>query len=216
MSRPAESTVVAADGRVIGERALATRRRLLDATETLLERDGVRDLKVVDITREVGSAPATFYQYFADIDAAILALADEAAEEAKQLIEMLDPVWATPGDIDRARAFLESYESHWRARHAALRIANLRADEGDERFRKSRVKAYLVLLDRMIDIVTAGQRAGRIDKQLDAYSVAVSTQAMLERLMSYETSPRVKLARQRLDIDTVARVLFQALTGHPA
>src|SRR5918992_1094428 len=125
----ADDTVVAADGRVIGERALATRRRLLDATEALLERDGVRDLKVVDITREVGSAPATFYQYFADIDAAILALANEAAEEAKQLVETLTPVWSDAGDIERARAFLAAYMSHWRARHAALRIANLRADE---------------------------------------------------------------------------------------
>jgi AcrR family transcriptional regulator len=212
----ADNTVVAADGRVIGERAQATRRRLLEATEALLERDGVRDLKVVDITREVGSAPATFYQYFADIDAAILALADEAAQEAKELLDTLTPVWSDTADIDRARAFLGAYESHWRARHAALRISNLRADEGDERFRKARVKAYLVLLDRMIDIVAAAQKAGRIDKQLDAYTIAVSTQAMLERLMSYETSPRIQHARQRLDMDTVARQLFQTLTGHPA
>ncbi|HYU65958.1 MAG TPA: TetR family transcriptional regulator [Jatrophihabitantaceae bacterium] len=208
--------VVAADGRIIGERALATRRRLLDATESLLERDGVRDLKVVDISREVGSAPATFYQYFADIDSAILALADEAAEDSKELIDMLDPVWSDAADIGRARAFLDAYVAHWRARHAALRIANLRADEGDERFRKSRVKAYLVLLDRMIAIVTAAQKAGRIDKSLDSYTIAVSTQAMLDRLMSYETSPRSRQARQRLDFDSVARMLFQALTGHPA
>lgn len=212
----ADNSVVAADGRVIGERALATRRRLLEATETLLERDGVRDLKVVDITREVGAAPATFYQYFADIDAAILALADEAAEEAKQLVDTLSPVWSVPADIERARAFLDSYLSHWRARHAALRISNLRAEEGDERFRKARVKAYLVLLDRMIDIVAAAQAAGRIDEELDGYTIAVSTQAMLERLMSYETSPRIQRARRRLVIDTVARQVFQALTGHPA
>lgn len=208
--------VVAADGRIIGERALATRRRLLEATEWLLERDGVRDLTVVDISREIGSAPATFYQYFADIDAAILALADEAAEDAKGMIELLDPAWSKPEDISKARAFLGAYVAHWRARHAALRIANLRADEGDERFRKSRVKAYLVLLDHMIDVVATAQKAGRIDKSLDAYTIGVSTQAMLERLMSYETSPRVKHARQRLDIDSVARMLFQALTGYPA
>jgi len=208
--------VVAADGRIIGERALATRRRLLEATESLLERDGVRDLKVVDISREIGAAPATFYQYFADIDAAILALADEAAKDAKELIELIDPAWSKPEDISKARAFLDAYVAHWRARHAALRIANLRADEGDERFRKSRVKAYLVLLDRMIDVVATAQQAGRIDKSLDAYTIGVSTQAMLERLMSYETSPRVKHARQRLDIDSVARMLFQALTGYPA
>ena len=208
--------VVAADGRVIGERALATRRRLLEATEALLERDGVRDLKVVDITREIGAAPATFYQYFADIDSAILALADEAAEDTKDLITTLDPVWSTPADVARAVAFVDTYHAHWRERHAALRIANLRGDEGDERFRKVRVRAYLVLLDRMIDVVTAAQRAGRIDSRLHPYTIAVSTQAMLERLMSYETSPRSKKGRERVDLGTVAGLVFQALTGFPA
>ncbi len=129
---------------------------------------------------------------------------------------MLDPVWADAADIDRARAFFDAFVAHWRARYAALRIANLRADEGSERFRKSRVKAYLVLLDRMINIVTAAQKAGRIDTTLDAYTIAVSTHAMLERLMSYETSPRRRQARQRLDFDSIARMLFQALTGHAA
>ena len=40
------------------------------------------ELKIVDVTREVGSSPATFYQYFVDVDAAILALADEATEQS--------------------------------------------------------------------------------------------------------------------------------------
>ncbi|MFM8946757.1 MAG: hypothetical protein ACKOJC_08645 [Actinomycetota bacterium] len=46
--------VLAADGRVIGSRAQATRRRLLDATAKLLREQGILDLRVVDITREVG------------------------------------------------------------------------------------------------------------------------------------------------------------------
>src|SRR6266508_4546963 len=51
---------VALDGRPLGKRGAATRRRLLDATARLLESHGVRDLRVVDIAREVGTPPATW------------------------------------------------------------------------------------------------------------------------------------------------------------
>lgn len=215
MSAP-DRPIVAADGRAMGPRARATRQRLLDATEDLIERMGVRDVTVVDITRQIGAAPATFYQYFSDIDSSILALAEDAVDDVKSLLVHLDPVWSQPRDVERARRFVTAYLDHWKARHAALRVANLRAEEGDERFRRVRVRAYLVIVDQMIAIVETGQRAGRIAADLDAYSAAVSCEAMLERLMSYETSPRRRHARQALDFDTVARMLFHTLSGFPA
>jgi AcrR family transcriptional regulator len=55
------SPSVAADGRALGRRGLRTRHRSLEPTGGLLETDGVRDLRVVDIAREVGTSPATFY-----------------------------------------------------------------------------------------------------------------------------------------------------------
>ena len=44
------ATVVALDGRAVGRRGAATRRRILDATASVLERGGLRDL------REIGRA----------------------------------------------------------------------------------------------------------------------------------------------------------------
>ena len=68
--------IVALDGRPFGKRGVETRQRLLDATRELLETHGIRDLRVVDIARTVGTSPATFYQYFRDVEEAVLALAD--------------------------------------------------------------------------------------------------------------------------------------------
>ena len=70
----------AADGRVPGRRGLATRQRMMDATGVLLETVAYRDLKVVDIAREAGTSPATFYQYFPDVEAAVLAMAADLGE----------------------------------------------------------------------------------------------------------------------------------------
>lgn len=92
----------AADGRVIGARAQATRRKLLDATAKLLTEQGILDLRVVDISREIGTSPATFYHYFNDVDEAILELASEATEDEKPLVDHLKPGWTEADEIGRA------------------------------------------------------------------------------------------------------------------
>jgi AraC-like DNA-binding protein len=58
----------AADGRVPGRRGLATRQRLLDHVAEMLAAGSYRDLRVVDVARSAGTSPATFYQYFADVE----------------------------------------------------------------------------------------------------------------------------------------------------
>ena len=60
-------------------------------------RHGVRDLRVVDIARAVGTSPATFYQYFRDVEEAVLALAEEVGEQTAPLGELLERPWTGAG-----------------------------------------------------------------------------------------------------------------------
>ena len=207
------SKVKAADGRVIGNRAKATRNRLLEATVSLLERDGVLDLKVVDVTREIGAAPATFYQYFADIDAAILALADEAVQDEQPLVQHLTPGWSVPADFARAQAFVEAYTRYWDEHSAVLRIRNLKAEEGDPAYRKTRTAAHLVLMTEMASMVEMGQKAGRVDATLDPVATAAAMLAMLERLMAYRSELQRRGPTAESLRDTLTTVLFQTLSG---
>src|SRR4051794_41546403 len=75
----------AADGRVPGRRGRATRQRLLECTAEMLRSTSYRDVKVIDIAREAGTSPATFYQYFPDVEAAILVLAEQMAQDGHRL-----------------------------------------------------------------------------------------------------------------------------------
>ena len=93
MTESVTEPALASDGRVIGARAHRTRRRLLDATAKLLEERGALGLRVVDITREVGTSPATFYQYFRDVEDAVLVLADAVGEDLAPIGELLDRPW---------------------------------------------------------------------------------------------------------------------------
>src|SRR3982751_906797 len=79
----------AADGRVPGRRGRATRQRLLECTGEMLTSTSYRDVKVIDIAREAGTSPATFYQYFADVEAAILVLAEEMAQQGAHLTTII-------------------------------------------------------------------------------------------------------------------------------
>jgi AcrR family transcriptional regulator len=66
-----------------GER---TRRKLIAAAMTLLERHGYHDLKTTEIAREAGVAAGVFYIYFKDREALVLALLDELFERNAGLI----------------------------------------------------------------------------------------------------------------------------------
>src|SRR5437763_10223497 len=87
----------AVDGRVPGRRGRATRDRLLKCTAELLEKTSYRDITVIDIASCAGTSPATFYQYFKDVNAAIVDLAGEMTEEGERLTDLIERSTWDPG-----------------------------------------------------------------------------------------------------------------------
>src|SRR5690606_33830306 len=89
-------------GRPLGPRAVATRRRLLEATEALLDERRVREVSVAEIARRAGTSPATFYQYFRDVEEATLELARVAANRVHEAIQPLASDWPGARGLDAA------------------------------------------------------------------------------------------------------------------
>src|SRR5258708_4193522 len=85
-------TVRTVDGRVAGRRGQATRTRLLECLAELLASTSYRDVTVIDVARQAGTSPATFYQYFPDIQTAVAELAHEARTAS----------WASGGSTTRS------------------------------------------------------------------------------------------------------------------
>src|SRR3954469_5859284 len=130
----------AVDGRVPGRRGLATRRKLIDCTIKLLATTPYRDLKITDITRAAGTSPATLYQYFVDLEDVLLAVADQAIEEALQLVDLIeDRQWKGAGAVHSAEALVDGFLAFWRSHRPTLRVVDLLSTEGDKRFRHQRV-----------------------------------------------------------------------------
>jgi AcrR family transcriptional regulator len=203
----------AIDGRALGSRGARTRRRLLDATARLLETHGIRDLRVVDIARQVETSPATFYQYFRDVEDAVLALAREVGESTTPLLGVLAGSWDADGALDSARALVEGFVDFWDVNRAVLRTRNLAAQEGDQRFRDVRNHALEPFTDALADHVRAAQRAGRVAPELSPAAAAAALVALLERMAAFHRDLEpLGIDRANL-VETTARIICQTVAG---
>jgi len=205
--------MLAIDGRPLGRRAQQTRRRLLDATCELLESHGIRDLRVVEVARKVGTSPATFYQYFRDVDEAVLVLSDELTDELHPLAQLLDKPWNGKSGLDAARTIVDGYFRFWDRHRAIMRVRNLAADEGDQRFRDVRNRALGLLTDRIASAVAENQRAGRIVDEISPYSAAAAMVSMMERMATYHFDLEPRGVTRADLVETTARILHQTVTG---
>ncbi len=204
---------MALDGRPLGKRGTATRRRLLDATARLLESDGVRDLRVVDIAREVGTSPATFYQYFRDVEEAVLALTAEVGEELAPVDQLLRRSWTGAPGLDTARDMVDAFIRYWDEHRAVLRTRNLAAQEGDLRFRHVRNNSLRPITDHIASTVTDSQEAGLVSTEISPMAAAAALVALLERMAAFHRDLEA-LGITRADVvETTARILHQTVTG---
>ncbi len=201
-------TASALDGRSLGKRGAATRRRLLDATGALLESNGLRDLRVVDIAREVGTSPATFYQYFRDVEEAVLALAESVGEQTAPLVDVLDTQWTGEFGLDRARSLVDGFLRFWDEHRAILRTRNLAAQEGDQRFRDVRNTSLQPITEGISRKVAENNVPG-----LAPYAAAAALVAMMERMAAFHGDLEAYGATRADVVETTARIVFQTVTG---
>lgn len=213
---PAETELLAIDGRRLGLRAQQTRQRLLDATAELLATAGILDLKVVDVARRVGTSPATFYQYFQNVEEAVLALSDEVGDELHNVTESLDEPWTGTHSLDMARRLVDGFISYWDIYRPVLRARNLAAQEGDQRFRQVRVRALSTVTDRLADKVAEGQAAGKIPLEITPYAAAGAMVAMLERMADFHLELETRGVSRAAMVETLARIVHQTVTGRRA
>ena len=200
-------------GRPLGPRAVATRRRLLEATEALLDERRVREVSVAEIARRAGTSPATFYQYFRDVEEATLELARVAANRVHEAIQPLASDWPGARGLDAARALVEAFLRRWDEHRAVLLFANVAAEQGDRRFRKVRTQAMYPLIDALAARIAAS-RAPR--DRLHPVAAAAALSAILERLAAYhEELEALGVSRTDL-VETVARMLYATITGREA
>jgi AcrR family transcriptional regulator len=215
MALPDDPDLIATtDGRVPGRRGRATRQRLLECTTELLVATPWRSIKVIDIAREAGTSPATFYQYFENVEAAITVLAEELVEGAGELAGLVDGDWSEGASWTTAVAVVQGFMDYWETNRAVFRVVELTTVEGDLRFQGLRVRALnavTVTLARVIATTSDGSPAGS-----DPMAAAGTLIAMLAQVAGHRYGFEFWGIRTASLVDSQARMLHWAVTGRPA
>ncbi|MBD0424837.1 TetR family transcriptional regulator [Streptomyces sp. NPDC052309] len=202
------------DGRVAGRRGQATRQKLLDCLSEMLSSSPYRDVKVIDVARKAGTSPATFYQYFPDVEGAVLEIADEVASETAELTELTQGrSWVGKAGWQTAQELVEGFLEFWRRNDAILRVVDLGAAEGDKRFAKLRTKILSPVNSSLSNSVAELQSKGRVDKDVSPAAVAGALVAMLAAVASHQkgfTQSGVKQAELKPNL---ALLVYLGVTG---
>ena len=204
----------AADGRVPGRRGRATRQKLLEQTAAMLGSTSFRDLKVVDIARGAGTSPATFYQYFPDVEAAILVLAEEMAAHGKVLADLvLEHGGKGRVGYDTAAGLGDGFMDFWEDNRSLLRVVEMATEEGDQRFRRLRVRLLNPLTEALNAVVDGLRKEGRHPDDLDP----MATAGVLVSMLAHVAAHRVGFEFWGIRGDdlrrSMSRIVYTTVTG---
>jgi AcrR family transcriptional regulator len=205
--------VRATDGRVPGRRGIATRQKLLDCLAVLLAKHSYRDIKVIDIAREAGTSPATFYQYFPGVEQAVLVLAEKLDTDAAFLSELVGRDWRGDRGFDTARAVVEGFLEYYESHRAVFRVVDLATEEGDLRFQRLRTRALSGITQALAETILAFQHEGRAGPEGDATATAFVLTAMLAHCAAHRYGFEFHGVRTAEQVETLSRILFWSVTG---
>lgn len=210
----ASTDLRAADGRTPGRRGRETRERLLATLGELLESTGYRELKVVDVARAAGTSPATFYQYFADVEQAVLVLGEGIMADASALAGHVGDDWVDDRRV--AARVVDEFMEFWEAHRSVLRVIDLATEEGDLRFQALRTRALNAITEALAEVIRAHQRAGTVPEVLDPMATAGVLVAMLAHVSSHRygfESWGIRTAELK---KSLARILQLTVSGQAA
>jgi AcrR family transcriptional regulator len=216
--------VATTDGRVPGERGRQTRQRLLDATTELLTTTSFRSVKVTDIARRARTSPATFYQYFGNVEQVINVLAEGMVDQAAQLAELVGGDWSEERSWGTALAVTEGFLAYWEDNRAVFRVVDLATEEGDAQLRGVRVRALNAVTVALAQVIGAASPSARVGASGatcspaggDPMAVAGTLVAMFASVSAHRYGFEFWGIRTRNLIESQARLLHWAVTGRAA
>ena len=165
------------DGQPLGARGIRTRQRILEAIGAAIQQRGLRGVRLADIADEVGFKPPAFYQYFTDMDEAILALCEEAGDVLPQF-RVDTEGWGL--DPNGTRPFVEQFFRYWDEHRPLLTARHVAIMSGDTRFQEAADQAFRPVAEALQAQIEAAQEDGRIDPSLEPVALGAVLNLMID------------------------------------
>jgi AcrR family transcriptional regulator len=203
-------------GQEIGDKGAKTRAKILKATESLIEKRTITELKVSEIGSLAGVSSSTFYLYFLTVSEAALAVANETNQSSPELMEILNREWTHDNIYECAREFVKVYFAFWAEHASILRIRNFSADEGDRRFFDARRQSVEPIHFALQEKFSHFQSIDETAPKLHPPSTASVILATLERAAAIVLLPSVHKATRSRQIEVVIFILVSTMAGNTA
>jgi AcrR family transcriptional regulator len=171
-------TPTSSDGQPLGERGIRTRQRILEAIGAAIQQRGLRGIRLADIAEEVGFKPPAFYQYFTDLDEAILALCEEAGDLLPRFHVESDE-WGG-NHPNGTRPFVEQFFRYWDEHRPLLTARHVAILSGDTRFQRVADEAFRPVAEALQAEIAAAQADGRIDPSLHPVALGAILNLMID------------------------------------
>lgn len=187
-------------------RGARTRAALIAGARSVFERDGFSDARIADISSEAGCATGTFYTWFASKEEVLAVVLYEAQHDVMR--PTLDPGSADPfaALAEGHRRYFENYERNARLMLVLEEVAAL-----DPTFREIRRRRGETLARRTAEVITALQKRGVADPDLDPYPTARALDGMVSHLAYYSFVLGEPMSTEEL-VTTTDRIWRNALT----
>jgi len=202
------------DGRAPGRRGLATRQRLLDSLAELLTTTPYRDVTVTDVARGAKTSPATYYQYFADIESAVIALALVVENDRRLSAPLVsNDKWRGLAGWTKASAVVDAFLEFWVIHQPVLRVVDLLTEEGDQRLRAVRVRMLNAVTRALAEVITSVRAESGRDGGADPTALAGVLVSMLAHVAAHQRGFqdwKISLPDVR---DALTDVLYWGITG---
>lgn len=180
----------------------------------MLRSTSYRDLKVVDIAKEAGTSPATFYQYFPDVEAAIVVLAEEMAQQGRRFSDLVRTnAWKGRAGYDGALALADEFIRFWEEHQSVLRVVDLATEEGDGRFANVRTRLLNDLNNALAEALQERKAAGRHPDAVEPMATAGVLVSMLAHVAAHRYGFEFWGVRTGDLRTAMARIIYWSVSG---
>ncbi|PKP95059.1 MAG: TetR/AcrR family transcriptional regulator [Alphaproteobacteria bacterium HGW-Alphaproteobacteria-16] len=199
----------------LGRKGRDTRQRLMAAATRLLQETSPMDLTAMAIAAEAGTASATFYVYFRDVQDILYALSEAATEDMLSAFAALDIFRSNATVAEDSDVFLAMLADQWERHSAVLHYRMMEADRGDPRFTRLRGRWAEAVLSRFWELLKRAPHLAPPLDELDAYAESIVLFASIERLAAaIQREPKLSISPQRMRA-AQARVLTRMIASAP-
>lgn len=190
----------------------------------MLSTSPYRDVTVIDVARLAGTSPATFYQYFSDIETAVIELTTEMTREGANLKALVEGhSWTGKSGYAAAEHLVDGFLEFWNAHEPVLRVVDLAAIEGDKRFGKIRTKMLTAVTTSLADAIAGlgtppgrqagGQAKGKAGEETSPMAMAGSLVAMLAAVAAHQKGFEAWDIRSRELRQSLISLVYWGITG---